>query len=125
LHLASMLVVIGIIYLNGERTMSGPLLAMLAWGGLLLLIYRPLWSIAVSGALISTGLYTAFFKLVTVIWPDFTSLWTAENLMGMSLWSIPLEEVLWACLYGAVWPVTVAYILDARKAPVVAAGHRA
>jgi hypothetical protein len=43
--------------------------------------------------------------------------WNPHNLWGPRLFGVPVEEVAWALAYGAVWPLFMAYVFDARPVP--------
>jgi hypothetical protein len=101
-------------YFIGFRGYAVSLLIMLIWG-LILLIWRKNYSkLMVCGALTFTILFVFIFKSVEIVWPNLLSLWNLKNLCGLGLGHIPLEEIAWAFFYGAVWPITVAWLLDAR-----------
>jgi hypothetical protein len=104
----------------GLHEMDIAFLAMMVWIALMLLRNPRLWPMAATGSLISFCLYVSLFLVGYIVWPEFLSNWTWENLWGLRLGPLPLEEVVWAVLYSPAWGLTMAFILDARlprKAP--------
>lgn len=61
-------------------------------------------------------LYSAVLKGAYALWPRFADQWSAAGSWGLSVLGLPLEEVVWATGGGAVWPLFVAYLVDARVA---------
>ena len=55
-------------------------------------------------------------------WPEFAGAWNAETWHGWSVLGVPLGELVWAAVFGASWPVFMAWCLDAKT--VRCAGHR-
>lgn len=96
----------------GVRGYQNVFLSMAAVGFFVLLMRKDLVALSFSAAVSFAILYILFFKLVLFIWPSFTSLWTWENLWGVSVFNIPFEELLWALLYPFTWAAWLAYIFD-------------
>jgi hypothetical protein len=65
--------------------------------------------------------YVALLRLTFGLAPEFHLQWNWETLSGVTWAGVPLEEVLWATTFGAVWPSFMAYVLDARAIPGSAA----
>lgn len=40
--------------------------------------------------------------------------WNSEYLWGIYISGIPLEEILWGPVYGAVWPFIMGYTFDLK-----------
>lgn len=59
-------------------------------------------------------LYPAVLKGAYELWPHFPDQWSSAGAWGLSVWGLPLEEIVWAVGGGAVWPLFVAYLVDAR-----------
>jgi hypothetical protein len=113
-HLSVIVPLIAILYPIGLKGMNAPLIASFVWGIIVLLYRRKLWPIAITGAIISTLIYSLALIFMRFVWPDFYSLWTWQNLWGISFLEIPLEEIVWGLLYGPFWAITIAYFLDAK-----------
>lgn len=108
------IVSITLLSLMGLSKIHGALITLILWGVILLLIKKRLWSFAAWGFVGFTIVYFLGFEIILMIWPDLSSLWTWENLMGLEFLGIPLEELIWASLYGPIWALTVAFLLNAR-----------
>lgn len=61
-------------------------------------------------------LYSLVLAGAYALWPRFADQWTAAGSWGVSVLGLPLEEVVWATGGGAVWPLFVAWLVDARVA---------
>jgi hypothetical protein len=61
-----------------------------------------------------TSMYTIIFFITITLWPEFIGQWNTENLWGISVIGIPLEEIVWAAAYGGVWPTMMAYVFDIK-----------
>jgi len=99
---------------SGLGVMTSVTVSIVALGVLLLWRRGELWPIPVAGAIGFTLLYLVLTVAVSMIWPDYLMQWNADNLWGPIFLGVPLEEVVWAFGYGAVWPLLMAYVFDAR-----------
>ncbi len=91
------------------------------------LIWRDPAALTVSlkcGAVFAAG-YTLWLAAILHVNPGFVQSWAPDGLVGATILAVPLEEILWAVEFGAVWPVLVAYFLDIepRRAIVCAASQ--
>jgi len=84
--------------------------ATLAWR------QRSVLRLSAAGALGFGILYPAVLKGAYTLWPLFPDQWSSTGSWGLSVWGLPLEEIVWAAGGGAVWPLFVAYLVDARDA---------
>ncbi|MBT8036424.1 MAG: hypothetical protein KJO21_02660 [Verrucomicrobiae bacterium] len=83
-----------------------------------LLATRPfLWPAALTGALSLALVYTLTFASILQLSPDFIHTWNPHALWGISFFSIPCEEVLWALTTGAVVPLYFGLILPLEPSP--------
>jgi hypothetical protein len=83
--------------------------------GCVALISRPdLLKFAIAGAVGFSCLYTVLGVAIMIALPDFSTQWTHENLSGVDLLSLPIEETLWAFGFGAVFPLIVASSANVR-----------
>jgi hypothetical protein len=81
----------------------------------ILLAGRPnLWWASVLGGGGWAGLYTMGLHGAFRLWPHFRSAWQDENLCGLTLAGIPIEEYGWALAAGVLVPVFLARVLDIR-----------
>ncbi|MCP4900306.1 MAG: hypothetical protein GY906_25335 [bacterium] len=106
--------VAGTLWVLGVRVMPAFWLSMALLFGFFLLKHPWYWRLSIAGALGFTGIYAALTSAVFHLNPGFALQWTAENLSGHALWDIPIEEFAWAFGYGAVFPMLVAYTLQAK-----------
>ncbi len=113
---------------RGMPVMPVAMVTMLLTGAVLLGVRRELWPLPVAGAMGFTPIYFAVFGAVIAMWPHALAQWNAEQLWGISLLRVPLEEVAFAAVFGSVWPLLMGVALDARVLPcsssaAVVAGH--
>jgi hypothetical protein len=63
--------------------------------------------------------FTLFYGILTslsfLFFPHFLEQWNLANLTGISIFNVPIEEIIWAFGFGAYWPLYIAYILDAKR----------
>lgn len=104
----------------GFRVMTATLLAVVVGFVALAWRYRRLQWISIPGALGFTLLHVIVFKAVLMVSPHFLLQWNLQELWGVSVLGLPVEEVLWAFCFGAVWPRFMAYVFDASLVGSVA-----
>lgn len=75
---------------------------------------KQLWLLSLSGALTYGLFYTILCFLIFSFHPDFLQQWNLEALSGVLIVGAPLEELLWAFGFGAVWPLIIGYGFDVR-----------
>lgn len=78
-------------------------------GGVVLATHRRYWTLALSGAIMFAVCYIVFLQITFWMWPGFLSAWNHENQWFRMLHGIPMSEILWACTFGAAWPLGIAY----------------
>lgn len=64
------------------------------------------------GGVIFGVTYTLILGIVLKINPEFLSQWTLNNLSGIQILYIPIEEIIWAMLIGAIWVVVYEDMYD-------------
>jgi hypothetical protein len=117
---AAGIIVFSVMYLGRVGTMdatciTGIVIAMtVGWRR------RALVRMAVAGAAGGAVIYAAILGISFRLWPDFVAQWNNYNLWGVSVFAMPLEEIVWAAVNGAVWPAYMTYCFDARPAEVSA-----
>lgn len=99
-------------YGSGVGIMTAALVTITSLGVLLLYLRSEFWPISIAGGIGFTILYTILVGIVFTIHPDVVLQWNIDNLWGIKLLGIPMEEILWAFLFGAVWPLLMAYVFD-------------
>ncbi|MEJ2022007.1 MAG: hypothetical protein P8X43_08210 [Maritimibacter sp.] len=85
---------------------------------LLLLIlarYPTLAGLAALGCLSFTALYAGELVVMSTYDPAYSELWYPHLRMGLAPLGFPLEELIWAALYGAVWSLCVASSLHPTR----------
>jgi hypothetical protein len=80
-----------------------------------LVVRRPaLWRLAVAGMVTFSAFYVAVLRLQFAAWPAFVRYWNPGGWWIRSLFGIPVGDVAWAAVFGAVWPLVIANALDIR-----------
>jgi hypothetical protein len=100
-------------YLIGSSAIG----AMAAVTFAILMLQAGFWRLALAGSLSYLIPYTAILKYSWFAFPAFPSDWNWAGLCGVTVIGVPLEEIAWATGYGAVWPLMIAYALQARIEP--------
>jgi hypothetical protein len=103
-----------VIWQAGVPMYLASLLAMwVGWGSVVWRNPHLRWLGLVGGPAFALA-YVALLRLTFALAPDFHLQWNWATLSGVTWVGVPLEEVLWAATFGAVWPSFMAYVLDAR-----------
>ncbi len=95
--------------------MSRALISMSLVGMVLLVLVPRRWPLALAGGLGFTAVYGLLLALVVHWYPHFLRQWNPAVLAGLRPAGLPMEEMLWALGYGAVWPLLMADALEARE----------
>jgi hypothetical protein len=86
------------------------------------LIGRPfLWRMAVAGFLGFAVIYTGLLLLELAIWPEFLQTWSPHSPWFRLAGGVPVAEILWSGIFGATWPLVMAYAAAAKRMPAAAA----
>jgi len=94
--------------------------------GVLLMLRRPLWRIALSGLAGFGAAYWAWFNLFAWLFPRFGAQWGSASFWSARVGGMPLGEVVWCLTFGAAAPVCVAFVFGARfTRPAAAEGAAA
>ena len=99
---------------SGIPVMDAVLIAMVAVTAALGLMQPRLWPIPVSGSVCFAVLYSVILLASFRTFPEFASQWNHSSLWGSAFLALPLEEIVWASAFGAVWPFLFAYMLGAE-----------
>jgi hypothetical protein len=102
------------LHLSGMKPMHSMFLIMGSGGATFLLGRRQLWPIAAVGLVTSAAVYAIVFRAILQLWPHLLLQWTLANLSGWTLWTMPVEELTWALLFGPAWAISMAFVFDAR-----------
>ena len=103
----------------GLRPMDAYFVSAAALFALLLIVRPHLWPVAARGSALFAGFYLAFIWLIITFIPEFLQQWNQVQLYGIEVGGVPLEEVLWATMFGAVWPLGMTYFFEARPAGII------
>jgi hypothetical protein len=99
------------------KPMTSTLLPII-FAGVALIWLRPQhWITAAAGCSGFTLIHMIVLKLSFRVTPEFATSWNFFNLWGLHYSGIPLDEIMWAVSFGAIWPLFIAYLLDIRLAP--------
>lgn len=101
---------------TGLQKMEVIFLVMILWAIFLQLYIKRHMLFLASGSFFFTLCYVICFRSTLLLWPDYISFWTSANLWGLTFLKIPLEEIIWAGLFSAAWPMTVVFILQLDRA---------
>lgn len=103
-----------LVWLTRVNIMLATIITVLIIGIWILLYRRDYLILSIIGALIFTLFYFCILKGFFVMFPEFPGQWSMEELYGIQILGIPLEEIMWAFSTGAVWPLIVAYLLNVQ-----------
>lgn len=82
-----------------------------------LLLLRPDLRGVMTAAATFGALYFTLAACVFAAAPDFASAWNHANLLGWKLLGVPVDEIVWATGFGAVWPAFLMYATQGRILP--------
>lgn len=83
--------------------------------GVWILVQKPDYIVfGITGAFIFSAFYFFILKGFFVMFPEFPGQWTIDDLNGIQISGIPVEEIMWAFSAGAVWPLIIAYLLKVQ-----------
>lgn len=71
---------------------------------------RDLTKATIIGGTLFAMLYFFIFSLINIIFPDFINYWNLSELLGMFVMGIPIEEILFAFSFGAMWSTVYEHI---------------
>ncbi len=76
-----------------------------------------MWRLSLTGAVCFVALYTAATVAVFTAFPHLGLHYTPTALLGIAVLRVPVEELVWALGYGAVYPLVLAYSFEAGVDP--------
>lgn len=101
------------------KDIKNPYITMILISLLILAFRFTYLLIGVVGALSFTISYVLGLTIGFWIWPELISFWTLKNLSGLLFLQIPVEELIWAFLYGLSWSLGISYIFDIQINSVI------
>jgi hypothetical protein len=100
--------------LTGLKGYIIPFTVMVLWSGIVIILNPSYFRLLIIGMVSFFVIWFLILLAIINIWPDIPSLWSWDNLWGISFLKFPLEELVWAVLYGGSWSLSMAFILNAR-----------
>ena len=73
--------------------------------------WRALPSALLTGVVFSL-FYTLLLAFMFANFPEFSIQWTHSNLFGLSVMGIPVEESIWACIFGVCWVIVMVFVFN-------------
>jgi len=104
-----------LLWTSNMYIMTATIIVITIVGVVLLVYYKKLWFFLLSGALGFTIFYMVSIYLILSFWPRFIFQWSSGCLSGIVVFEIPLEEIIWAFVFGAVWPIFFVFIADLKR----------
>lgn len=98
----------------GRPVMDGTLEIMGAAAFCLLVFRRDRWPLAAAGAAFFPPVYLAVVRVQFALWPEYVHGWGTTTIWGSPVAGVPAGEIAWAFAFGALWPLIVASVFDAR-----------
>ena len=99
---------------SGVNIMTATIILITIVGVVLLYYYRKLWFFLLSGAFGFTLFHMFIIYLILSFWPQFIFQWSSGSLSEIVVFGIPIEEIIWASAFGAVWPIFFVFIADLK-----------
>jgi hypothetical protein len=91
-----------------------PFIVMTTWCTILIILNPSYIRLLLIGMASFFVIWILILLAIINIWPGIPSLWSWDNLWGLSFLKFPLEELVWALLYGGSWSLSIAFILNVR-----------
>ncbi len=85
---------------------------IVALGIVLTIARRDLLMFAVRGGFSFTAFYLCILLVIKILQPTFFNSWNPAAQFPISAYGIPTYELLWALVYGCVWPLYIAFVCD-------------
>jgi hypothetical protein len=95
----------------GLSAMSALIGACAVMAAVLLWANRRAWPLAVVGTCGFGAAWFAAVRLFFWLWPEFAHQWNPGSAWSAPVLGVPLGELTWAIVFGAYWPLFVAYVL--------------
>jgi hypothetical protein len=106
------LAVVLITILTGMKGYLIPFIVMVLWSAIVIIINPSYLWLLLIGMVSFFVIWFLILLAIINIWPNIPSLWSWDNLWGISFLKFPIEELVWAVLYGGSWSLSVAFILN-------------
>ncbi len=103
-----------LLILVGVNSMVSYMVVALPVAAFILILSPSLWPLAIAGPLFLTVPYLLFVAGLFRFSPLYIQQWTAENLWGIYVLGVPLEEVVWMASLAVLTPLLVGYAMDVK-----------
>jgi len=104
-------VFLGLRFVLHWKTMSGTIVALAVCALVVAYLRRDLVPLMLTSTVSFTLLYFVLFLLVLALYPEFVRrYYNLPNLLGVYLFGVPIEELLFAATGGAVWSAAYEYV---------------
>jgi hypothetical protein len=103
-----------VLYAAGMDPMTVVLVVGCALAIALLIRRRSLWRLSAAGSVVFPLFYIAVVNLQFRVWPDYVLYWIPSGPWVRLFLGIPVGEVLWSVMFGALWPALVATAFGIR-----------
>jgi len=100
---------------SGLTQMHATLWTLAAAGTALGVKGRRNWRMLLVGAVTHGTLYAAALVAALRLWPGLAGAWNDANLLGPRVLGVPVEEILWGCVFGVTWPAFLLYAFGVRR----------
>lgn len=101
-------------FVFGFKFMTSALIGMFLDSIIIILTRKDLTEDLLMSGLLFMLLYFIIFQFFLMIHPEMIQMWNLKNLSGFFILGIPIEEILWAFLAGAVSGPLYEFMLDLR-----------
>jgi len=109
------LVVALVLRSGGIRMMMASIISIALLGLVMLGLQRRFWHVPVIGGVVFSVFYFVLIRYAFAVFPDLIHQWNFANLSGFAIGGVPLEEILWSLAFGAVYPLLMMYVFDAKE----------
>jgi hypothetical protein len=116
--LAGILLAVARIVIPGDdNIMYATLAPMAALAAILAIVRRDFLPLAATGGIGYTLFHFLDVYAFSHIWPQTVTYWTPEAHLPLTIFRVPAMELIWACVFGSLWPLMVAFVCDVRWRP--------
>ncbi len=103
-----------------DKTIYNAIVALAMCALVVTLLRRDLVLLMLTSAGIFTSLYSVLFVYLLVLYPEFVQrYYNIPNLLGIYVFGVPLEELMFAASAGAVWGVAYEYLQGYRMTSAI------
>ncbi|MGA2572088.1 MAG: hypothetical protein ABSF23_16390 [Terracidiphilus sp.] len=109
----SVIVLYILLWQAGVNCVTATLISPLGFYLYQLLDRRSLWRLSLAGLAGFVPFYFVVIRVQFALWPNYISYWNKGG-WGTLVFGVPAGDLAWAALFGAVWPVAIAWALDVK-----------